>query len=136
MDLRRSSRSWNKGVSLDSSTDGYLASKQAAENAGVESEEQGGPDRNHLGVIGDGVDAVHPVNFRRRMNGYAKLGSLQEAMKDVMEDVAVLNKEDENEQLLQPPSFTIHSSSCPSLAARLNAKTGSPCTLAPLFYSR
>ncbi|KAJ6732285.1 hypothetical protein OIU79_003419 [Salix purpurea] len=87
-------------VNLDSSTDGYLASKQAAENAGVV---QGGPDRNHLGVIGDGVDAVHPVNCWRNMFGYAKLGSQQEPMKDVMEDVAVQNKEDENEPMFQPP---------------------------------
>ncbi|KAJ6673961.1 hypothetical protein OIU85_012924 [Salix viminalis] len=35
---------------------------------------------------------------------YAKLGSRQEPMKDVMEDVAARNKEDDNVPMLQPPA--------------------------------
>ncbi|KAJ6673959.1 hypothetical protein OIU85_012922 [Salix viminalis] len=93
-------------VSLDSSTDGYLASKQAAEIAGVESVELGGPDRNLLEVIGDGVDDVNLVTLLRKKFGNAKListGPVKEPMKDIMEDEPVLIKEEENEPELQPP---------------------------------
>ncbi|KAJ6673958.1 PROTEIN CLMP1 [Salix viminalis] len=110
-------------VSLDSSTDGYLASKQAAEIAGkhiskedlhfhleiisgAESVELGGPDRNLLEVIGDGVDDVNLVTLLRKKFGNAKListGPVKEPMKDIMEDEPVLIKEEENEPELQPP---------------------------------
>uniref|UniRef100_A0A6N2K253 HMA domain-containing protein n=1 Tax=Salix viminalis TaxID=40686 RepID=A0A6N2K253_SALVM len=93
-------------VNLDSSKAGYLASKLAAEIEGVESVELGGPDRNLLEVIGDGVDDVNLVTLLRKKFGNAKListGPVKEPMKDIMEDEPVLIKEEENEPELQPP---------------------------------
>ncbi|KAJ6295411.1 hypothetical protein OIU78_023435 [Salix suchowensis] len=93
-------------VNLDSPKAGYLASKLAAEIEGVESVELGGPDRNLLEVIGEGVDAAHLVTLLRKKFGYAKListGPVKEPMKDIMEDEPVLIKEEENEPVLQPP---------------------------------
>ncbi|KAF9662101.1 hypothetical protein SADUNF_Sadunf18G0018300 [Salix dunnii] len=93
-------------VDLDSSKAGYLASKLAAEIEGVESVKLGGPDRNLLEVIGDGVDAVHLVTLLRRKVGSAEIiskGPVKEPMKDIMEDEPVLIKEEENEPVLQPP---------------------------------
>ncbi|KAG5225238.1 disease resistance protein [Salix suchowensis] len=93
-------------VNLDSSKAGYLASKLAAEIEGVESVELGGPDRNLLEVIGEGVDAAHLVTLLRKKFGNAKListGPVKEPMKDIMEDEPVLIKEEENEPVLQPP---------------------------------
>ncbi|KAJ6732281.1 HEAVY METAL-ASSOCIATED ISOPRENYLATED PLANT PROTEIN 46 [Salix purpurea] len=93
-------------VNLDSSKAGYLALKLAAEIEGVESVELGGPDRNLLEVIGDGVDDVNLVTLLRKKFGNAKListGPVKEPMKDIMEDEPVLIKEEENEPELQPP---------------------------------
>ncbi|KAJ6373179.1 hypothetical protein OIU76_027504 [Salix suchowensis] len=112
-------------VNLDSPKAGYLASKLAAEiegssssyfillmglflgkSIGVESVELGGPDRNLLEVIGEGVDAAHLVTLLRKKFGNAKListGPVKEPMKDIMEDEPVLIKEEENEPVLQPP---------------------------------
>ncbi|KAF9662099.1 hypothetical protein SADUNF_Sadunf18G0018100 [Salix dunnii] len=91
-------------VNLDSSKAGYMASKLAAEIEGVKSVKIGGPDRNLLEVIGDGVDAGHLVTLLRKKFGNAKLispGPVKEPMKDVMEDEPLLIKEDETEPMLQ-----------------------------------
>lgn len=93
-------------VNLDSSKAGYLALKLAAGIAGVESVELGGPDRNLLEVIGDGVDALHLVTLLQKKFGNAKLismGPVKEPKKDTMEDEPVLIKEEENEPMLQRP---------------------------------
>jgi hypothetical protein len=73
---------------------------------GVESVELGGPDRNLLEVIGDGVDAHYLVTLLQKKFGNAKLismGPVKEPKKDTMEDEPVLIKEEENEPMLQRP---------------------------------
>ena len=98
----------------------------------------GGPDRNLLEVIGDGVDAVHLVTLLRKKLGNAKListGPVKEPMKDAMEDEPVLIKEEENEPVFQPPvSLSIPHRLHP--ISEVECSNWLPCTLAPLFYSR
>ena len=87
-----------KFIKLFHLVDGFILGK----SIGVESVELGGPDRNLLEVIGDGVDDVNLVTLLRKKFGNAKLISpvpMKEPMKDVHESLQI--KEEETEQMLK-----------------------------------